>query len=163
MGGALPISGVRRWSGNRLSLYRQLLTYCPAYSYCACGTALRFATVAVSLAALGYGVDGLVKARRVGNGRAVAWVGVSLSIALFVMTALVVKGLVDWRFRGLEGPSPVVDTRTPVQPGAEVRPISTNQDSGPSDRHQGRRRHARFKELADDAYRLFGLLNRQQM
>jgi hypothetical protein len=62
------------------------------------GTALRFGTVAVSLAAVGYGVDGLVKARRVGNGRAVAWVGVSLGIAIFVMTALVVRGLVDWRF-----------------------------------------------------------------
>jgi hypothetical protein len=62
------------------------------------GTALRVATVAVSLAAVGYGIDGLVKVRRVGNGRAVAWVGVSLGITIFMMTFLVVRGLVDWQF-----------------------------------------------------------------
>jgi len=49
------------------------------------------------------------------------------------------------------------------QDAEEVHPMPSNQDSGPSNRHQGRGRHARFKELADDTYRLFGLLNRQQM
>ena len=37
------------------------------------------------------------------------------------------------------------------------------QGSSPADRHQSRWRIARPQELADDTYRLFGLLNRQQM